>query len=141
MSNNKFTSFEKPQVEVQTEEGIARYITKINNYSLDDIIIEFSNIRTAKYIRLSMGGLICATEHEIMPDLNDKAYLILMRVFGTDKIKNFLNNDCKGDMRTFNKLVDALEVEVFKKNLETLEHSKELLRAVATCLGIRIKLD
>jgi len=127
-STNKIiiTSPIEPIVELQSEEGIKSYFSKISQLSNSDLCIELSNVMAAKH-----NYMIIPTEinkfqekQQVITDLVDKAVAICILKFGQSVVFGYE----KGDLQSFNKLINIIDEEVALLNLNPMEHGCTLIK-------------
>nr|WP_309592516.1 hypothetical protein [Moraxella osloensis] len=122
--NSSHTDPHNPQVEVDTETGAKKYLKSLSKLSYEDLCKEFSYVMAGKYNAMNM--LPFSDYHQrqkTVTDLTDKATLICIYAFGYQKLMNFSNND----LTVVNRLVNQLDDQVAKLDLEPADHGSLLL--------------
>lgn len=119
------TSPVNPEVEVQSEEGLLNYFSKISKLSHSDLCIELSNVMAAKYnLMIIPAGINEFQEkQQVVTDLTDKAIAICILKFGQSVVFGYKD----GDLRSFNELVNTIDEEVASLNLNPMKHGCILL--------------
>jgi len=128
------TSPINPEAEVQTEEGILTYFSKISKLSHPDLCTELSNVMATKHnlMMLPAGINEFQEKQQIVTDLTDKAVAICILKFGRSIIFEYGN----GDLRPFNELVNSIDEEVASLNLNPMKHGCTLLDRLKEKLGL-----
>lgn len=127
------TSPFEPTIDIQTEDGLRNYFSKISKLTRLDLCIELSNIMSAKYNLTSMpSGLTSFTSNQkIVTDLTDKALFICIHLFGRQTIEEY----CNGDFRKFNLLVNNIDKEVALLDLPPAKHGDKILDSICEALS------
>lgn len=113
-----------PQIEADTEAGAKKYLNSLSKLSFDDLCKEFSFVMAGKYNAMNMISFSDYNQRQrTVTDLTDKATLICLCVFGSETLMAFSNND----LREVNRLVNQLDDQVAKLDLEPVDHGKLLL--------------
>ena len=127
--NTIITSPYKPAAEIQTEEGLKNYLSKLTSLDHSEDCIELSNVLAAKHnLTMIPSGMNDFFENQNMvTDLTDKAALICCLVLGRDRVLGY----CDGsDLRPFNQLVNEIDEAVAQQDLEPEQHGQALLSAL-----------
>lgn len=121
-----------PTPELQTETGVHNYISKLSKLTRSDLCAELSCVMAAKYnIMSGQAGLNDYTKkQELVNDLNDKAVVILMSVFGQSTVLGFAG----GNMRSLNELVQNIDEEVAHLDLNPDQHGNLMLSKLSELL-------
>jgi hypothetical protein len=126
------TSPSQPAPELQTEEGVQNYVSKLSKLTPSDLCAELAYVMGAKYN--IMSGQIGLTDHnarqEIVTDLTDKATVICMVKFGQSAVFGYAEND----LRPFNELINKVDDEVAQLNLYPKEHGNMMLNKLSEYL-------
>lgn len=124
----ELTSPFEPKAELQSEEGLRNYFSRLSSLERSKLFVEFSNVRAAKRNLMSMPtGLNDFFETQtLVTDLTDKSVAICMFVFGQPAVLSY--ND--GDLRSFNGLVNEIDDEVANLDLEPERHGEQLLKRI-----------
>lgn len=119
------TSPYNPTVDIQSEDGVKNYFSKLSNLSRTDLCIELSNVMAAKHNLMAIpSGINSFSENQkLVTDLTDKALSICIITFGQDAIMNY----CKQDLRVFNELVNNIDASVAQLQLAPAPHGKKIL--------------
>ena len=113
-----------PQIEVDTEAGAKKYLNSLSKLSFDGLCKEFSFVMAGKYNAMNMISFSDYNQRQrTVTDLTDKATLICLCVFDSETLMAFSNND----LREVNRLVNQLDDQVAKLDLEPVDHGKLLL--------------
>lgn len=118
------TSPIEPTVDVQSMNGINKYLEKISKLEIVELSIEFSNVLAAKHNKMLMplGLNTYSEDQKIITDLTDKALLISFIAFGQEKVLNY----CNQDTRIFNQLVNDIDENVAIMELTPAAHGKKM---------------
>ena len=118
--------------ELQTEEGVQNYVSKLSKLTSSDLCAELAYVMAAKYN--IMSGQIGLNDHnatqEVATDLTDKATVICMFKFGQPAVFGYAGND----LRPFNELVNKVDDEVAQLNLNPDQHGNMLLSKLSEYL-------
>lgn len=127
------TSPFEPTVDIQSEEGIKNYFSKISKLAWIDLCIELSNIMSAKHNLTAMPSGInsFSNNQKLVTDLTDKALIICMYKFGQQTILEY----CGEDLRQFNELVNNIDEEIAQLDLVPAQHGNEMLNKILTTLS------
>ena len=119
----------KPAAEIQTEEGINNYLSKLTSLDQSEVCIELSNVLAAKHnLTMIPSGMNDFSENQNMvTDLTDKAVLICSLAFGRDRVFGYCDSN---DLRPFNQLVNEIDEAVAQQDLEPELHGQALLSAL-----------
>lgn len=109
------------------------YSAKLNNASDIELYTELSNVMSAKHnlMMFPMSILERNEKQKIITDLTDKSTTIFMHKLGRDKLIEF----SKGNLETFNSLVNTLDNQVSQLNLPPEEHGHLLIKTIEEMLN------
>ncbi len=115
----------EPVPELQSEEGVRIYLSKLSELSHSDLCSELSNVMAAKHnLMLVPSGLNdYDKKQEIVTDLTDKATAICIFEFGQSVIFGYAD----GDLRPFNELLNNIDEDVAQQNLSPDQHGSMIL--------------
>ena len=119
----------KPAAEIQTEEGINNYLSKLASLDQSEVCIELSNVLAAKHnLTMIPSGMNDFSENQNMvTDLTDKVVLICFLAFGRDRVFGYSG---RNDLRPFNQLVNEIDEAVVQQDLEPELHGHAMLSAL-----------
>ncbi|WP_321405867.1 hypothetical protein [Tolumonas auensis] len=122
----------EPTPELQSEEGVRIYFSKLSTLSRSDLCSELSNVMAAKYNQMMVpSGLNEYTQKQaIVTDLTDKATTICIFEFGQATVFGFAG----GDLRALNELLNNIDEEVAQHDLEPDRHGAMILRKLSEIL-------
>ena len=126
MSSTIITSIHKPALDVETDDEINTYFSKLNELSGPDMCVEFNNVLAAKHNIKSLPSAISdfSESQKIMASLNNKAAYICMLILGKDKVLNYEN----GDSRAFIQLLDNFDAQVSTRDLDSESHGRAIFQ-------------
>lgn len=115
----------EPIPELQSEEGVRIYLSKLSELSRSDLCSELSNVLATKHnLMMVPSGLNdYAEKQEIVTDLTDKATAICIFEFGQPIIFGYAD----GDLRPFNELLNNIDEDVAQQNLSPDQHGSMIL--------------
>ncbi len=115
----------EPIPELQTEEGVRIYLSKLSELSRSDLCSELSNVLAAKHNLMMVPSGIndYAEKQEIVTDLTDKATAICIFEFGQSIIFGYAD----GDLRPFNELLNNIDEDVAQQNLSPDQYGSMIL--------------
>ena len=121
----KFTSTFEPKVEIQSEVGIKRYMSKLSTFSRTELCTELSNVMAAKYNQMQrpVGILEREERQAVVTDLTDKALMICVVEFGVDPVYDFA-----GGISQLNQKIMDFDRRVSLKEVEPAQHGSMLLK-------------
>lgn len=132
-----------PTPEVQSEEGIKRYVEKITQLGYEDLCAEFSNVLAAKSAEASSINVdgIEAQMPAILTDLADKAMIICVSYFGLTPVAEFCGGEVSDtlSLEPFNELLNASYTAVQQISKET-ELDIQVGRLVFNMLAERLSI-
>ena len=128
------TSPFEPTVDVQSEDGIRNYFSKISQLSHTSVCIELSNVMSAKHNLIAMPSGISSFSNtqKLVTDLTDKALLVCIYKFGRESILEYAN----GDISEFNQLVNDIDAKVARLDLAPAQHGNKMFEDIEKVLGI-----
>ncbi len=126
--DSELTSPFEPMPELQSEEGVRIYLSKLSRLSRSDICVEFSNVMVAKHNQMMLlSGLNEYHEKQkIVTDLTDKSSAICISVFGQAAVFGYAD----GDLSSFKELVNNLDNEIAHPDLSPEQHGDLLLKSL-----------
>ena len=129
MMSTIITTPYKPAAEIQTEEGINNYLSKLTSLDQSEVCIELSNVLAAKHnLTMIPSGVNDFSENQNMvTDLTDKVVLICCLAFGRDRV---FGSCGRNDLRPFNQLVNEIDEAVAQQDLEPELHGQAILSAL-----------
>ena len=122
------TSPIEPISELQSEEGVRIYQSKLSELSRSDLCTELSNVMAAKnnLMMVPSSPAEVIEKQKIVSDLTDKAATICILEFGKSVIFGWGN----GDLQPFNALLNDFDHEIAKQDREPSDHGHCLLYAL-----------
>jgi hypothetical protein len=122
----------EPTPELQTEDGVLRYLSKLSKLSPKDLCSELSNVMAAKHnhMMLPAGLNEYANKQAVVTDLTDKATAICIHQFGQATVFGVFG----GDLRQLNGLLNSLDEQVAQHDLEPDQHGAMLLEKLGDIL-------
>ena len=126
------TSPIEPIPELQSEEGVHAYLSKLSELSRSDLCVELCSVMAAKHNLMSLpSGLNEYSEKQtIVTDLTDKATAICIFEFGQATIFGFAS----GDLRQLNELINNIDEGVAQQDLEPEQHGSMIFRKLSEVL-------
>lgn len=122
----------EPKPELQTEEGLLSYLSKLSELSRSDLCIELSNVLAAKHnLMMIPAGISEYSEKQVtVTDLTDKVTAICIFEFGQASLVE-LAGDGGENLRHLNGLINSIDEEVAQQELEPEEHGSMMLRKLS----------
>jgi len=122
----------EPTPELQSEDGVLLYLSKLSELSPQELYIELSNVMAAKHNQMMhLAGLNEYQQKQaIVTDLTDKATAICIHQFGQASVFGVFG----GDLRQLNELLNNLDEQVAQRDLEPEKHGAMLLEKLAGVL-------
>lgn len=122
------TSPVEPKPELQSEEGVLLYLSKLSELSRSDLCTELSNVMAAKHNLMMVPSTPteALAKQKIVSDLTDKSVTICVLEFGQSVVFEWGN----GDLKPFIELLNDFDQEVAKQDLPPAEHGNALLYAL-----------
>lgn len=122
----------KPIPELQSEDGISLYLSKLSQLSPQELYSELSNVMTAKHNQMMnpAGFNDYQQKQVIVTDLTDKVIAICLHKFGQASIFGVFGSD----IRQLNELINTLDEQVAQRELEPEQHGAMLLDKLAEIL-------
>ena len=122
----------KPTPELQSEEGVRLYLSKISKLSRHDLYTELSNVMAAKHNQMMQPvGLNEIEEKQaIITDLSDKVTVICVHQFGQAVVFGAFG----GDLRKLNEWILILDKQVARLVDEPEQYGAMLLEKLGAIL-------
>lgn len=122
-----------PKPEMHTESGVKNYLSQLTNLDRTEICVEFANVRAAKHNVMASGAGVgnFRQVQTLVTDLTDKSTLICMVAFGRDAVLAYGG----GDLASFNELINDLDNEISRLNLEPEQHGEKLFLSLRSHLS------
>lgn len=112
----------EPEPELQSQQGLSNYLTKLSKLERSMLYVEFANVRAAKHnLLLNSSGR--QKSQILLTDLTDKSVAICVFAFGEQAVFGYDG----GNLRSFNSLVDRVDEIVASQDLEPEQHGHQLL--------------
>ncbi len=117
-----------PTPELQSEEDVRIYLSKLSDLSRSELCAELSNVMAAKHnlIMVPSSPAEAIEKQKIVSDLTDKAATICILEFGQSVVFGWGD----GDLQPFNELLNDFDQEVAKQDYSPAEHGNALLYAL-----------
>lgn len=121
-----------PVAEIQSEEGVSAYVSKLQKLTRAEFCTELSNVMAAKHnlIMIPAGADKALEKQKIVTDLIDKAVYICILEFGHEVILGYGGRD----IRKFNILINKIDGDVAQKDMEPDQHGSVLLSKLSEIL-------
>jgi len=122
----------EPTPELQSEDGVLLYLSKLSELSPQELYIELSNVMAAKHNQMMHPAGLNEYQQKqaIVTDLTDKATAICIHQFGQASVLGVFG----GDLRQINELLNNLDEQVAQRDLEPEKHGAMLLEKLAGVL-------
>jgi len=122
------TSPIEPKPELQSEEAVVIYLSKLSELSRSDLCEELSNVMAAKHNLMMVPSTPAEAlvKQQIISDLTDKSVTICILEFGQSVVFDWGN----GDIKPFVELLNDFDQEVATQDLPPAEHGNALLYAL-----------
>ena len=122
------TSPYEPTADVQSENGVKNYYSKISKLSQLELCIELSNVMAAKHNKMTIPSSLgsFSETQKVVTDLTDKALLLCFVRFGREEVLNY----CKKDTSIFNQLINEVDEKVAQLQLAPAAHGKKMFNLI-----------
>lgn len=124
----------EPSADVQSVEGLRRYISKLSKLSHAELCVELSNVMSAKhnlmFFPTSLQGY--AEKQTLVTDLTDKAMWICVNIFGQGAVSRFTQDN----PTRLNELINELDAQVSQQDLKPEQHGASLLSKLGEFLTV-----
>lgn len=129
----------EPTPELQSEDGVLLYLSKLSKLSPQELCSELSNVMAAKHNQMMHPAGLNEYQQKqtIVTDLTDKATAICMHQFGQASVFGAFG----GDLRQLNELINTLDEQVAQHDLEPEQHGAMLLEKLAEILRPETRED
>lgn len=129
----------EPIPELQSEDGVLLYLSKLSKLSPQELCSELSNVMAAKHNQMihPAGLNEYQQKQTIVTDLTDKATAICMHQFGQASVIGAFGSD----LRQLNELINTLDEQVAQHDLEPEQHGAMLLEKLAEILRPETRED
>ena len=123
---------ENPTPELQSEEGIRIYVSKLQRLTRSDLCAELSNVMAAKHnlMMIPVGVDKALEKQKVVTDLTDKAVFICILEFGHEVVFDYGGRD----IQKFNELVNKIDEEVAQQDMDPDQHGSIMLRKLSEYL-------
>lgn len=122
------TSPYEPTADVQSENGVKNYYSKVSKLSQLELCIELSNVMAAKHNKMTIPSSLgsFSETQKVVTDLTDKALLLCFVRFGREEVLNY----CKKDTSIFNQLINEVDEKVAQLQLAPAAHGKKMFNLI-----------
>ena len=122
------TSPYEPTADVQSENGVKNYYSKVSKLSQLELCIELSNVMAAKHNKMTIPSSLgsFSETQKVVTDLTDKALLLCFVRFGKEKVLNY----CKRNTSIFNQLINEADEKVAQLQLAPAAHGKKMFNLI-----------
>jgi hypothetical protein len=117
----EYTCSMEPVIEVQTELGLKKYMSKVSTYSKHDLYTEFANVLAAKFNVMNYSTR--SDKQTLVSDLNDKVSIICCVEFGKERFFKAFGSNPRG----FNELVMKIDGTLAGRNLDKESHGRAVI--------------
>lgn len=136
-----------PTPEIQSEDGVRIYVSKLQQLTRSDLCAELSNVMAAKHnlMMIPTGADKALEKQIIITELTDKAVYICILEFGHEVVLGYAERD----IRQFNELVNKIDEEVAQQDMDPDQHGSIMLHKLSeslknnddsTCVKTQVRL-